>query len=147
MKVILLRDVAKLGRRMDIVSVPDGYGMNKLVPQGMAEPATPANIKKVQTLAAKTESDREVSAAAFEGAVAKLKGKVVDVPAEASEEGKMYQALKSADIITAVDTAEGVKLGEDCIVIKSPIKQTGEHAIELVSGDIHGELTINVIAK
>ena len=39
MKVILLQDVAKIGRRSEVVEVPDGYAQNKLIPKGMAQPA------------------------------------------------------------------------------------------------------------
>ena len=66
MKVILLQDVAKIGRRFDIVEVPSGYGMNKLIPQGMAKPATPENVKAINAQSAKTEADRAAGDAALQ---------------------------------------------------------------------------------
>ena len=45
MKVLLIKDVYKLGRAGDIKKVADGFGRNFLIPQGKAAPATPANIK------------------------------------------------------------------------------------------------------
>ena len=49
MKVILLKDVAKIGRRFEIKEVPDGYALNKLIPKNMAQFATPENIKRIET--------------------------------------------------------------------------------------------------
>ena len=47
MKVILLQDVAKIGKRSDLVEVPDGYAMNQLIPKRMAETATAQNKKRI----------------------------------------------------------------------------------------------------
>ncbi len=58
MQVILLQDVAKIGRRFDVVNVADGYGLNKLIPQGMAKPATPENIKKIKAQSASNEASQ-----------------------------------------------------------------------------------------
>ena len=47
MKVILLKDVAKIGRRHEVAEVPDGYALNMLIPKGLAKAGTPENIKKL----------------------------------------------------------------------------------------------------
>ena len=60
MKVILLQDVAKIGKRFETVDVPDGYALNMLIPKRMAEPATPENLKRVDA--------RRTKAAAAAGA-------------------------------------------------------------------------------
>lgn len=146
MKVILLQDVAKLGRRFDVVNVADGFGLNKLVPQGLAQLATPENLKKINAQAAQTKATREASDASFAELTSTLAEKVVDVKVEANEDGKLYQALKLEDIIKGVKESEEVTLTEEQVVIKSPIKLLGEHKIELVSGENHSSLTINVIS-
>lgn len=146
MKVILLQDVAKLGRRFEVVTVPDGYGMNKLIPKAMAKLATSENLKQVQAQSAKTASDRETSMADFTTAIMKLKDVVVDVPADANEDGKLYQALKVEQIVAAVLAEHSVVLSPQDIVIKTPIKNLGEHAVELVHGTESAMLTVNLIA-
>ena len=49
MKVILLRDVARLGRKGTVADVPTGYAMNQLIPSKSAAPATPENLKKADS--------------------------------------------------------------------------------------------------
>ena len=63
MKVILLRDVAKIGRRFEIVEVPDGYALNKLIPKKDAEAATPANVKRIQQNKDRTNANKAETAA------------------------------------------------------------------------------------
>ena len=146
MKVILLQDVAKIGRRFDITNVPDGYALNKLIPKAMAEPATPENIKRAQARASKTQADRDSVHATFMEAIASLADTPVTVAVEANEEGRMFQALKVSAVVEAVKV-QGVTIQESQVVIKTPIKEVGEHKVELVSGDDHGSLTLSVIAK
>ncbi len=147
MKVILLQDVAKVGRRFDIVEVPSGYGLNKLIPQGMAKQASPENVKAINAQSAKTEADRAASDNVFQEALAAIKETTLEIAAEANEEGRMFQALKVDAILEAVKTATGKEVLESQIVIKSPIKEVGEHAIELVSGDTQSSVKVSVVAK
>ena len=146
MKVILLQDVAKLGKRFDVVEAPHGYAMNKLIPQKMAEPATPENRKRVEARKAKLQNERTEADAAFSAALETLTGKTVSVKAEANEQGHLFKAVNEADIAAACKE-EGAELQEGQILITSPIKEVGEHTVELRSGEERGELTINVEAK
>lgn len=147
MKVILLQDVAKIGRRFDVVEVPSGYGMNKLIPQGMAKPATPENMKAINAQSAKTEADRAASDESFGEILTSLKEVTLEVAVEANEEGRMFQALKVDTIVVAVKEATQHDVSESQVVIKTPIKEIGEHTIELTSGDISQSVTVNVVAK
>jgi large subunit ribosomal protein L9 len=146
MKVILQQDVAKLGKRFDVVTVPDGYGFNKLVPQGMAKPATPENLKSLEAQKAKGAATQAADSAAFADIVKVLTDKVIDVTVEANEDGKMYQALKAEDIVTAIAKDIEVTVPAEQIVIGDPIKQTGEHTVKVANGADTGSFTINVLA-
>lgn len=145
MKVILQQDVAKLGRRFEVVDVKTGYGLNSLIPQGKAKPATPENLKAVEAQKARSAADSEANAAAFADVVKMLEGKVIDVTVEANEDGKLYQALKAEEIVAAITADLEVVVPVSQIVIKEPIKQTGEHTVELASGADSSTFTINVI--
>ncbi len=145
MKVILLKDVAKIGRRFDVVQVPDGFALNKLIPKGLAEAATAENTKRLQNLSQKVEKDRAAEEAAFREAIAALKGIEVEISVEANNEGRMFQALKAQAIVDAIRKATGHEVSPEHLVMKTPIKSTGEHTVEFVSGSVHGEATLSVI--
>ncbi len=147
MKVILLKDVAKIGRRFDVVTVPDGFALNKLIPKNLAEGATPENLKRLQNLSAKVQKDRESEELSFNEALAKLKDTQVEIAVETNNEGRMFQALKADAIAEAVKAAIGYNLGAEHIIMKTPVKTSGEHEVELVSGKVHGVLRLNIISK
>ena len=58
MKVLLLKDVFKLGRAGDVKRVADGYGRNFLIPQGLAAPATPGMLKQAERIREKATKER-----------------------------------------------------------------------------------------
>jgi len=147
MKVILLQDVAKIGRRFQVVSVPDGYAMNKLIPKRLAEPASPENIKRIEARAQVQAASEAGTLSAFADACAALKEKTIMVSVDANAEGKMFQALKAQIIVEAVKAEVGVDINSAWVQMPVAIKTTGEHVVLLTHGDAQGEFTINVASK
>jgi large subunit ribosomal protein L9 len=147
MKVILLKDVAKIGRRFEVVNVPDGYALNKLIPKNMAQAATPENMKRLQHMASKLENDKEAEASTFAEALSVLKDTLVDITVDANNEGKMFQALKVDAIAFAIQSATGFTIGAEHIEMKTPIKTVGEHEVTLTMGEVHGVAKLHLIAK
>lgn len=146
MKVILLKDVARLGRRSEEVNVPDGYALNQLIPKKLAEPATAINRKRL-------EQDKHLVAvgvatelANFVAAKTSLGVINVTVPVEANEKGHLFRAVK-ADEVVAVLAGQGVTVPAHMLEISAPIKTLGEHSITLVQGDNRHEFSITVVAK
>lgn len=146
MKVVLLQDVAKLGRRFDVVEAPNGYAMNKLVPQRMAEPATPQTLKRIAALKEKQKTNASQSEAGFEEALALLKDQAIKVEVKANEQGHLFSAVSEADVVSALDAA-GVTIDSSFIKFSEPIKSIGEHKIKLGYGEREEEVTILIAAK
>ena len=145
MKVILLQDVAKIGRRYETAEVPTGYAMNKLIPSGMAEAATTENAKKIAALKNRADNDKTNVVERFDQAIALLEGKSVVVSVPANPQGHFFEALKPATIIGAI-AGFGAVIDENQLTISAPIKEAGEYEIELHEGDRKEKLTITVSA-
>ncbi len=146
MKVILLRDVAKIGRRNQIVEVPDGSALNQLIPKKWAEAATAQNLKKVQVATASVAAGVEKKQRSFASAVEALKGVQIEVTAEANEQGHLFKAVHEKDIVAAMKE-KGILLEASSIKISAPIKSVGTHEIHLVQGGVESLYTITVIKK
>jgi large subunit ribosomal protein L9 len=146
MKVILLRDVAKIGKRYEIVSVPDGFALNKLIPKKDAEPATPANLKRVNNMRAKDKNDKEAVVNMLKKIVADLSTTPLLVPMQANEQGHLFQAVHIDDIVKAA-RARSVSVDKDFVSIQSPIKSVGQHTINLNSQIESFPLLVEVVAK
>ena len=146
MKVILLKDVAKIGRRLEVANVPDGYALNMLIPKGLAEAATPENMKKLQARTDKMGVDAAAGAEAMTAALETLKAEALAIMAEANEKEHLFEALKPEAVIEAAKE-RGVVLDVTQITIKNPIKSLGEHTITLQAGEVTGDINLKVMAK
>ncbi len=146
MKVILLRDEAKLGKRFSVVETPDGYALNKLIPQGMAQPATPENLKRVQARNKEVAAHQVADETSLREAIRLLGDMQATISMEANAQGHLFKAVKTSDIAAAAH-AHGVTLPEAAILIATPIKSVGEHQVEIKQGAVKGIITITVVAK
>ena len=98
MKVILKQDVAKVGKKGELIEVSDGYGRNFLVGRGLADEATPGKVREYQEhqKTQKAKDDKRQKAAAELKKT--LGGKVVTVKASAGEGGKLFGSVTSAQV-------------------------------------------------
>lgn len=146
MKIILLQDVAKIGRKGSIVEVSDGLARNKLIPKRMAAPATDANLRKAQKAIADTSAAQGAIEDGFRSAVAELKDKPVVIAADANEQEHLFKAISIDEIVVAAK-ALGVTIDPAMIVIDKPIKSLGQHEIVLAWKDLKGSFMVEVINK
>jgi len=137
MRVLLLKDVYKLGRAGDVKKVADGYGRNYLLPQGMAVLATPGAVKQAVRIRVVAD-DRRVQLNQELGAVAeKLEGLKLAFPVKAGETGKLYGSITTAMIAAAIQEEIGVEMDKRQIDAE-PIKMLGVHSASV-------QLTIDLI--
>jgi large subunit ribosomal protein L9 len=146
MKVILLQDVAKIGKRSDVVEVPDGYALNQLIPKRMAEAATKQNKKRIEKLQAEAESNKEADQARFTAAEKAMTENKIQVAAEVNEKGHAFKAVSEQDIAEAAQAAD-IDVEAAMLVVGDPIKELGDHVIQLIRGDNKASVTIEVIKK
>ena len=109
MKVLLLKDVYKLGRAGDVKRVADGYGRNFLLPQGLAVLATPGALKLVEHIRVKANEQRAILNKEMDVIAKKIDGMTLTFPAKASETGKLYGSVTTqmiADKLKAKTTVE-----------------------------------------
>lgn len=126
MKVLLLKDVYKLGRAGDVKKVADGYGRNYLLPQGMAVLATAGAVKQAESIRTRAASQRAELNKEMGGVASKLEGLVIGFPARAGETGKLYGSITSQMIAEAITRKTGVQVDRRQIECE-PIRMLGEH--------------------
>jgi large subunit ribosomal protein L9 len=146
MKVILLRDVAKLGKRFAVAEVSDGFALNQLIPKGMAEAATPENLKRVGARIEKQQTTKENSEAEFTVALATLVETSLSIAVEANAQGHLFKGVKAADIAAAA-AARGHAIPVDSIQLREPIKALGTHAVVVKHGKASGEFMVTLNSK
>ncbi len=102
MKVLLTKDVYKLGRAGDIKKVADGYGRNFLLPQGLAVLATAGALRQVDRIKSQAEIRRTEENSELKGLAAQINGITLVFSAKAGETGKLYGSITTQDVATAI---------------------------------------------
>jgi large subunit ribosomal protein L9 len=146
-KVILVTDVPKLGKRGQVIAVADGYGRNYLLPKGLGIEATPANLRRFegQKDAKKRRSERETSEA--ETLAGRLDGFSLTVKAKAGEEGRLFGSVTNKDIASGIKDILGLDIDKRRIEIEEPLKALGTYRVAVrLSQTISREITVAVEA-
>jgi large subunit ribosomal protein L9 len=130
MKVLLLKDVYKLGRAGDVKRVADGYGRNYLLPHALAVLATPGALKQAEHIREKADIQRSVINKEMSGVAEKLQGMTVAFPARASETGKLYGSITTQMIAEVINQKAGLEINRRQIE-GQPLRTLGEHTVEV----------------
>src|SRR5512139_1297815 len=137
MKVLLLKDVYKLGRAGDVKRVADGYGRNYLLPQGMALLATTEALKMAERIREKANIQRAIVNQEMDGVAKQIAGLTLTFPAKASETGKLYGSVTTQMIVEAIKAKAGVEVARRQID-SQPLRMLGEYKV-------HVRLTVDLI--
>ncbi len=137
MKVLLLKDVYKLGRAGDVKKVADGYGRNYLLPQAMAVLATAEALKMSERIREKANVQRAIVNQEMDGVAKQISGLTLIFPAKASETGKLYGSVTTQMIADAIKAKSGVEVARRQID-SQPLRMLGEYKV-------HIRLTVDLI--
>ncbi|UCH61343.1 MAG: 50S ribosomal protein L9 [Anaerolineales bacterium] len=130
MKVLLLKDVYKLGRAGDVKKVADGYGRNYLLPQGLAILATPGALKQIEHIQAQASAQRAILNKEMSSVAEQIEGLVLTFPVKAGEAGKLYGSITSQMLVDAIQEKVGVEIDRRQVDAQ-PIRVLGEHDIQI----------------
>jgi large subunit ribosomal protein L9 len=146
MKLILTQEVEGLGAPGDVIEVKDGYGRNYLVPRGLATRWTRGGQKTVDSIV-KARSARAVRDSDHADQLkGKLEGTPVDVKVRAGSGGRLFGAVTTADIASALAEVAGEGVDKRTIVVTQPIKSLGAHHVSVkLTDEVAAKVALNVI--
>lgn len=144
MKVLLIKDVYKLGRAGDVKRVADGYGRNFLIPQGLAVLATAGALKQSEHIREQANSRRAILNQEMGGVAEMLTDLTLTFSAKAGETEKLYGSITSQMIVDAINEKLGVELNRRQ-VDHEPIRTLGTHNVSVrLTMDLIPEITVIV---
>lgn len=130
MKVILLKDVDKIGKKFEVKEVKDGYARNFLIPQGSAKPATGEALKWL-------EIQKEIEAKRAEDDLSKIQERAtaiddqeVVVPVKVGDDDQLFEHITAQKIADKLKEA-GFEVKKSQVMLESPIKELGEFPIKI----------------
>ncbi|MEB2332999.1 MAG: 50S ribosomal protein L9 [Anaerolineaceae bacterium] len=125
MKVMLVKDVYKLGRAGDIKKVADGFGRNFLLPQGLAVLATAGAVKQAERIRAQAEVRRAELNSELKDLATQIGDVVLRFPAKAGETGKLYGSITTQDVADGIQEQTRYEVKKQQIDMQ-PIRNLGE---------------------
>jgi large subunit ribosomal protein L9 len=145
MKVILLDDVAKVGRRGDVRDVSDGYARNFLIPKKLALSATAGNLTNLEHIKKQQDAKAGRIKDDAESLRRRIEALAYEERRQASEEGKLFGSVTSQDIADFLG-AQGIKMERRRISLDEPIKTLGETTVGIrIHPDVTAQLKVTVV--
>lgn len=144
MKIILLQDVANLGRKYDVKEVSNGYASNFLFPKKLATPATKEAEASVKLKKAQTEQEKKIKNDLLLKNIESLADTKVVIKAKANEEGHLYAKIHQREISKAIKEQLSLDIPEEALSLPEPIKAVGESEVDVLFGDKKSKISIFV---
>lgn len=146
MKVILLKDVKKVGKKDEILEVADGYGRNYLIPNGLAVEAssTGRSILKGQK---KEEAKEQAKLKAEAQKIAdKLSEIVLEFPVKTGEGGRVFGSVSTKQIEEALKKQHNIEVDKRKFKPNKSLNLLGMNHIEVtLFPDVVGEIKVRLV--
>jgi len=147
MKVILLKNVDKVGRAGETREVAEGFARNFLIPKGLARLATPGFVAKVEAqkqaaAAHAVHEERRLKKLAKE-----ISGVEIKIAAKVGEGGKLYGSVGAEEIAVELKKA-GFEVEKERIKLDKPIKDVGGHEVMVkLKEGLEAKILVRVIEE
>jgi large subunit ribosomal protein L9 len=129
MKVILLKEVAKLGKEGEITEVTEGYARNFLIPQNLAKAATEQTVKDAEIKKEKKLKSDQMELEDAQKLAEQLEGRELFIKVK-EKEGKLFGSVNEKTI-SKTFAADGLKIEPESVKLEEPIKEVGDYDIRI----------------
>ncbi len=145
MKVILLTDIHNLGNEGEVISVKNGYGRNWLIPQGLAQMATPGAVRAFEDQMRQQARRRAQERNNAEEIKKQLENAVVNIEAKVGEENRIFGTITSQQVALGL-AVQGFNIDRRIITINEDIKVLGEYTATIkLHAEVHAQLSVHVL--
>lgn len=145
MKIILLQDEKKLGKKGDIIDASEGYARNYILPKKIGVEATPKNMNDLKLQKANADKIAQEQLDAAKALAAELETKQVTLKIKAGEGGKAFGSVSSKEIAAAFKEQHGIEIDKKKIQLPESLKNFGSYEVSIkLHPQVTGKLTVKV---
>lgn len=146
MKIILLQDEKKLGKKGDIIEVSEGYARNFILPKKLGVEANAKNLNDWKLHKANEEKKAQQVLDAAKALAAQLEGKQVVVKMKAGEGGRVFGSVSAKEIAAACKEQHGIELDKKKLQLADNLKTFGNYEVSVkLHPQVTGKLTVKVV--
>ena len=147
MRVILLQDIEKMGKKYEVKEVKNGYARNFLIPKGLAKPVTKEALKWLELQKELEEKKAEEELKKVQEFASTIDGLEVTIPVKVGEDGQLFESITSQKIFEKLKEL-GFEIKKPQIILAEPIKELGEHPLKIkFEHNLESEIKIIVIEE
>ena len=129
MKIILIQDVKKLGKKGEIIEINDGYARNYILPQKLGVEANNRNLNDLKLQKIKEEKDAQRLLDEAKDLAEKIGAQIVTVKIKAGEGGKVFVSVSAREIAGAMKKQSDLEIDKKKIQLQEPIRSFGFHEV------------------
>jgi len=130
MKVILLKDVDKIGNKFDVKEVKSGYARNFLIAKGLAKPATKEVLEWVAVQKEIVEKKAEENLEKVQTVASAIESREIIIPVKVGDEDQLFESVNAQKIVDKLKE-EGFEIKKSQITLDQPIKELGEFPVKI----------------
>lgn len=146
MKVILLQDVKKLGKKDDVIEVSEAYARNVLLAKKVAIEATPANLNNIKLKKGSEARKAQIQAEEAVLLGAQLKKVTVTIPVKIGEGGKLFGSVTGKDVADALEKQCKITIDKRKIEIDGTVRGEGTYTATIkVHPEVTSQVTVNIV--
>jgi len=146
MKIILLQDEKKLGKKGDIIEASEGYARNYILPKKIGVEATPKNLNDLKLQKANSDKIAQEQLDAAKALAAELETKQVVVKMKAGEGGRTFGSVSSKEIAVACKEQHNIEIDKKKIQMADSIKNFGNYEVGVkLHPQVTGKLVVKVV--
>ena len=142
MKIILLKDIPKIGKKNDIKDIADGYALNFVIPRGLGIKATPEGIRKIELMKKAMSTEEKMRGELLEKSLENLSTISITIQEKTNEKGHLFAGIDATRLSKEIEKATGMTFDPDSIDIEKPIKEVGSFIITVSAQGKKGKVKI-----
>jgi large subunit ribosomal protein L9 len=147
MKILLKKEIKKLGNVGDVVDVANGYARNYLLPKKLATVVTKGNIEQINLQMLKNEEKRKEEIKDLQALAAKIADTSYTITVKTNKEGKLFGSVSATDIAKVL-SEKGFQIDEKMVVLEAPIKKCELHNITVVlHPDVNAQCRVWIVSE
>ncbi len=148
MKIILLQDEKKLGKKGDVIEASDGFARNYILPKKIGIEATAKNMNDLKLQKANEDKHAKEQLDAAKALAALLEGKQIIVSIKGGEGGRTFGSVSSKEIAAACQEQHGIEVDKKKIQMTESLKNFGSYEVPIkLHPQVTGKLMVKVIEK
>ena len=143
MRLILRKDIENLGEVGDVVEVADGYGLNYLIPKGLALHATASTVRATQHEQRLRDAQIQAAKRSAQDYAGEFSGVELEFSMRVGADGRLFGSVTNRMIEDALQE-KGLEVNRRRIVLDEPIKKVGTYDVDI---RLHQEVRASVQVK